>query len=140
MAVTPSELLALAIKRHRSPWGWTVHFAGLAVLILALPTHSGLVLSAAIILLGAGFFRWPEPTRTDTRWHRFVHRGVEWEKNWIAAPWNRYKWLRLLFFLLIAGVTTWALWTRDIAILALLAAFAYLIRIVRENRDLGIDP
>jgi len=140
MTVTPSELFDLALARHRSPWNWTVHFAALWVLVLVLPTHSALVLSAGLILLAGGFFRWPAPERTGTRWLRFVHKAVEWEKDWIAAPWNRYKWVRFLLFLLLAGVTGWALWNRDLAVLALLAGMGFLFRIMRENKDLGIDP
>ncbi|MEF2232381.1 MAG: hypothetical protein V3571_15720 [Pseudodesulfovibrio sp.] len=140
MTVTPARLLDLALARHRSPWNWTVHCAAAVVLVLALPLHSALALSAGLVLFGAGFFRWPEPLRQGTRWLQFAHRAVEWEKDWIAAPWNRYKWSRFLGFLLVAGVAAWALWTREPATLALLGGFAYLARVVRENRDGGIDP
>jgi len=140
MAVTPSEIAALALARHRGPWNWTLHLAGLAVLCLSLLLHGPLTASAGLILLAAGFFRWPEPVRPQTRWLRFVHAAVEWEKDWVAAPWNRHKWLWFLLALLVSGYAVWALWTRELASLSLLAGFAVLWRVMRENKENGVDP
>ena len=140
MAVTPSELFDLALRRHRQPWGFTVHLAGLAGLGLTLLLHSALMLAASIVLLGVGFFRWPDPPHADNRWFKFVHRAVEWEKDWIAYPWTWRKWMWFLLFLGCALFTIWALWVQDPASLGLIAGFAYLAKVVRENREGGIDP
>ena len=37
-------------------------------------------------------------------------------------------------------VTVWALWTRELATLGILAGFAYLAKVVRENKANDIDP
>lgn len=140
MTVTPSELFDLALSRHRQPWGWTVHLAGLAGLGLAMLLHSGLTLAAAIILLGSGFFHWPDPPNQDTRWFRFVHQAVEWEKDWVAYPWTWRKWMWFLFSLGCTLYICWALWVREAASLALLAGFVVLARVIHENRENGIDP
>ncbi|WP_419785670.1 hypothetical protein [Pseudodesulfovibrio sp.] len=137
---TSSGLAALALARHRSHWNWTLHLAGLVVLALSLLLHGPLTASAGLILLGAGFFSWPEPPHTDGRWQRFVRAGIEWEKDWIAAPWNRRKWIPFLAALLIGGYILWALWVRELASLALLIGFAVLLRVRKENKENGIDP
>jgi len=140
MVVTPSSLFALALSRHRLPWNWSLHFGALVLFGLALLAHSYLLLAAACILLGAGFFELALGEPPDNRWFRFARRGVEWEKNWAAAPWNRVKWARLVFAVLLAGAVVWALWARELAALTLLAGFAVLAWVVRQNREKGIDP
>lgn len=140
MIVTPSELVGLALARHREPWNWTLHFAALWLLCPALLFHSALFLAAALILSGAGFFRLGLGAPPDNRWFRFVRRCLEWEKNWIAAPWNRHKTGRFVFALAAAVAVVWALWTREPAALALIIGFAVLARVVAENRKNGIDP
>jgi hypothetical protein len=140
MIVTPSELVALALARHREPWNWTFHFAALGLLFPTLLFHSYLFLAAALILFGAGFFRLDLDVPPDNRWFRFVHRGLEWEKNWIAAPWNRHKTGRFAFALATAVITIWALWTREPAALALIVGFTVLAFVVAENKKKGIDP
>lgn len=140
MAVTPSSLFGLAVSRHRQPWNWSLHCAGLSLFALALFTHGYLVLAASLILLGTGFFELDLGAPPENLWFRFVHRGVEWERNWSAAPWNRGKWWRLLMAVVLAGVTAWALWVRELATLMLLVGFAVLIRVRQRNRDAGIDP
>ncbi|WFS62220.1 hypothetical protein LF599_16395 [Pseudodesulfovibrio thermohalotolerans] len=140
MTVTPSSLFALAVSRHRQPWNWCLHVAALVLFCLALLAHGYLLLAVSLILLGAGFFELKLPDLPDNRWFRLARRGVEWEKNWSAAPWNRVKWTRLLFFFALAGLTVWALWVRELATLMLLIGFAVLVRVMRENRKSGIDP
>ncbi|QGY42007.1 hypothetical protein GM415_07405 [Pseudodesulfovibrio cashew] len=140
MTATPSEIFDLAVKRHRLPWNWTLHTAALAGFALTLLAHSPLLFAASLIVAGAGFFEPDLPTPPDNRWFRLAARAVEWEKNWAAAPWNRHKVLRFAFVLLVALVAAWALWTRDPVVLALLAAFAYLVYVVRDNMAGGIDP
>lgn len=140
MVATPSDILSLALKRHRLVWNWTAHFAALCFLSLALLLHSYLLFAVSTALFGAGFFEMGLPEMADCRWRRYVARMVEWEKNWVAAPWNWPKWWRLLFVLALASVTVWALWTQNPPVLAMLAAFAYLARVVKENREAGIDP
>lgn len=140
MAVTPSELFDLALSRHRQPWNWTLHLAGLCGLGLTLLLHSPLLLAASLIMFGAGFFQWPEPPGLDSRWFRFTRQAVEWEKNWIAYPWSVHKWAWFLLTLFTVFVTVWALWTRELATLGILAGFAYLAKVVRENKANDIDP
>lgn len=140
MTITPSEIFSLALKRHRAPWNWTLHFAALFGFGLTLLLHSYLVFAVTMIVFGTGFFELGLPKAPDNRWFGFVTRGVEWEKNWVAAPWGWYKIRRFIYVLLIGLLTIWALWTRDAAVLALLIGFAFLIRIMRENMDVGIDP
>jgi hypothetical protein len=140
MAVTPSSLFALAVSRHRQPWNWSLHFAALVLFCLALFWHSYLMLAASLILLGVGFFELGLDGPSDNRWFRFAHGGVEWEKNWSAAPWNWVKWSRLAFAVLAAGFAAWALWGRVLEALMLLAGFAVLGWVVRLNRENGIDP
>jgi hypothetical protein len=140
MVVTPSSLFALAVSRHRQPWNWSLHCAALILFCLALLGHSYLTLAAALILLGVGFFELRLEEPPDNRWFRFERLGVAWEKNWGAAPWNRVKWLRLLLALSLIGFAAWALWVRELAGLMLLAGFAVLAAVVRQNRENGIDP
>jgi hypothetical protein len=139
MVVTPSSLFALAVSRHRQPWNWSLHLAALILFGLALFAHGYLLLAASLILLGAGFFDLRLDGPPDNRWFRLVRSGVEWEKNWSAAPWNRVKWSRLLFAVLAAGLCVWALWARELAAVMLLAGFAVLAWVVRQNRENGID-
>nr|WP_319583089.1 hypothetical protein [uncultured Pseudodesulfovibrio sp.] len=101
-------------------------------------SHGYLMLAASLILLGVGFFELKLDEPPDNRWFRFVRRAIDWEKNWGAAPWNRVKWTRLLFALLVAGFTVWALWVRELAGLMLVAGFAVLAWVVRQNRENGI--
>ncbi|MUM77686.1 hypothetical protein GKC30_08575 [Pseudodesulfovibrio sp. F-1] len=140
MTVTPSELFALALSRHRQPWNFTVQLAALALFGLALLLHSFLVFAAGLILFGFGFFELPLPEMSDGRWRRVVQASVEWEKNWSVLPWTFAKWAGLCFVLLACCLLVWALWTRDLAVLALFVAFGYLARVVAENRAGGIDP
>lgn len=140
MVVTPAELAELALKRHREPWNWTIQFAALPLACLTFLTHSYLLAATTLILISAGFLHLKMDEAPDNRWFRFVHAAVEWEKNWIAAPWNWYKGLRFLFFLLVSALTIWALWTHELATLGLLLGFAVLVRVVRENKQDGIEP
>lgn len=140
MVVTPSELAALALARHQEPWNWTFQAAGLCLLCPALFFHSFLFLAAALIFLGAGFFRLQLGPPPDNRWFRLVHNALEWEKNWLAAPWNRYKIIRFAFVIGTSIALTLALWTREAAALALLLGFAVLARVAVENKQNGIDP
>lgn len=140
MTVTPSDIFRLALERHRMPWNWTLHAAAIFGFGLTLLLHSPLMLSASLILLGTGFFDIKMPEMPDGRWRRLVLSAVEWEKNWVAAPWNRYKWWRFLFVLAVSLMIIWALWTRDLAAIGLLVGFGYLIRVMRENIEGGVDP
>jgi hypothetical protein len=140
MGVTPSSLFALAVIRHRQPWNWSLHCAALVLFCLTLLAHSYLMLAASLILLGVGFFELKLDEPPDNRWFKFARRGVEWEKDWSAAPWNRVKRARLVFALLAAGFAVWALWVRELAGLMLVAGFAVLAWVVRQNRENGIDP
>lgn len=140
MVATPSDIRDLALARHQQVWNWTAHFAALCFLGLTLLLHSYLLLAVTMALFGAGFFEMGLPPMKQCRWRRYVLRMVEWEKNWIAAPWNRVKWLRFLFVAAVAAVTVWALWTQSPPVLAVLAGFGYLARVVKENREAGIDP
>ncbi|MEZ7196143.1 hypothetical protein [Pseudodesulfovibrio karagichevae] len=128
------------MSRHRQPWNWSLHLAALVLFGLALFTHGYLLLAASLILLGAGFFELGLDGPPDNRWFRFVRGGVEWEKNWSAAPWNRVKWSRLAIVVLVGGLSVWALWTQELAAVMLLAGFAVLAWVVRQNRENGIDP
>lgn len=140
MPISPSELSALAQARRREPWNWTSQFVALAFLCPTLFFHSSLALAATLIFFGVGFFRLELPAPPDNRWFRFVHRAIEWEKNWLAAPWSWYKSWRFGFVLLAATAVARALWTRDLAMLALIAGFGVLARVARENKKNGIDP
>lgn len=140
MAVTPSEILALAFERHRLPWNWTLHFAGLAGLALTLLLHSYLMFAATLIVMGAGFFELNLPPMKNGPWHRFVVAGVDWERNWLAAPWNWRKTWRFAVFLLVAAIIIVSLWAQEPVAVALIIAFAYLAKVVRENIEGGIDP
>lgn len=140
MAVTPSEIFALALERHRQPWNWTLHFAALVGFLLTLVLHSYLMFAATVIVFGAGFFDLHMPLMQEGRWQRFMHDGVEWEKNWIAAPWNWRKTWRLLVVLGMIYTTIWAFWTREPVAISLIIAFIYLAKVVRENIEGGIDP
>jgi len=139
MIVTPSSLFALAVSRHRQPWNWSLHFAAVVLSGLTLFSHSYLMLAASLILLGVGFFELGLDRPTESRWFRFVSRSVEWEKDWAAVPWNRVKCSRLAFAVLVAGFTVWALWVRELAALMLLAGFAVLAWVARQNRESGND-
>lgn len=139
MLPSPKHIFSLALERHRQPWNWTFQFASLWLFGLALLFHSYLTLAASFILLGTGFFHIHVPV-PDNRWFAFVVRSVEWEKNWIGAPWNWYKLWRLIASLLIGGITVWALWTRALAALMLIIALAYLWQVMIENKDAGIEP
>lgn len=138
--MTPSEIFALALKRHRKPWNWTLHFVGLIGFGLTLLLHSYLMFATSLILFGAGSFDLQLPVTSDNRWLRFVAKAIEWEKDWVAAPWNWYKTRRFLFVLAVVFVSIWALWTRDGVVLCLLVAFAYLLKVMKENIAGGIDP
>jgi len=140
MPVTPSEILTLAIQRHRQPWNWTLHFCGLAGFALSLMLHSYLLFAASLIIFGAGFFELGLPPVKENRWLRFVHEAVEWEKNWIAAPWNWQKIWRFGVFLMFAVLFIWACWEQEPVAIALFSGFAYLAKVVRENKEGGIDP
>ncbi|MFH1912945.1 MAG: hypothetical protein ABIK45_01545 [Pseudomonadota bacterium] len=140
MIVTPSQLFALALSRHRQPWNFTVQLAALACFGLALLLHSFLLFATGLILLGFGFYELALPEMPEGRWRRLVRAVVEWEKNWSVLPWTFGKLARFGFVLLLICVLIWALWTRDLAVLALFVAFAYLARVVAENRAGGIDP
>lgn len=139
MVVTPSEILALALERHRRPWNWTLHCIGLLGLAVTMLLHSYLMLATSLILLGAGFFDFDLPEPRRNRWFAWVREAVEWEKDWVAYPWTFRKTWRFFFAILVAGITIWALWTREASVIGLLIGFAYLTRVVRENRDSGID-
>ncbi|WP_238528154.1 hypothetical protein [Pseudodesulfovibrio mercurii] len=128
------------MSRHRQPWNWSLHAAALVLFGLALFAHGYLLLAASLILLGAGFFELDLPAPPENWWFGLARRGVEWEKNWSAAPWNRVKWSRLLGALLLAGVLVWGLWVRELAALGLLFGFAVLVWVMRRNREDGIDP
>lgn len=140
MVTTPSDIRKLAIRRHQSTWNWTLHFAAVIGFCLTLLFNSYILLACSVILFGAGFFHLNLPVLKQTFWTRFVARAVEWEKNWIAAPWNFYKIWRFTVVLLLAAVIIWALWTSDAVVLALFAGFGFLIYVVRDNIAGGIKP
>jgi hypothetical protein len=140
MTVTPNQILTLALRRHRIPWNWTFHFVSLGAFALTLLFHSYLMFAATTILFGAGFFDLQLPPMRDNRWHHFAHAGIEWEKNWIASPWNWSKVWRFLFVLTIACVTIWALWTQDAAVLALLTGYAVLMRSCAKILQAALIP
>ncbi|MCJ2165860.1 MULTISPECIES: hypothetical protein [unclassified Pseudodesulfovibrio] len=139
MAVTPSELFDLALVRHRQPWNWSLHCASMVLFCLTLLAHSYLLLASSMILFGTGFFSLNLGDPPQNRWFGFVAACVEWEKNWVAAPWNWVKWSRLLFVVCLAGAIAWVLWTRELAGIGLLVGFAALVRVVKENKDNGVD-
>lgn len=140
MIVTPSSLFELAVRRHRQPWNWSLHFAALVLFGCALFGRSYLALAAATVLFAAGFFELNLGEPPEGRWFRWVRRCVERERNWAAAPWNLAKWWRLAVFLPVCGALAWALWVRELAALMLFVCFAVLLRVRRENRENGIDP
>jgi len=140
MEVTPSQLFSLALKRHRIPWNWTVHFIGLIGFSLSLMLHSYLMFATSFIVLGAGFFELGLPQMRQGRWQRFVHDSVEWEKNWVAAPWNWRKIWRFIFVLTMIFLSLWSLIAQEPVAISLLLAFIYLLTIVRKNKEGGIDP
>ena len=140
MVVTPSELLSLALARHREPWNWTLQSAALACLCPALYFHSPLFLSATLVLFGVGFLRLEMGQPPANRWFRFVDRALVWERNWLAAPWNWPKTWRFCFVILAITAVGWALWASDLAALALAAGFGVLARVAAENKENGIDP
>ncbi len=140
MAVTPSDILDLALARHRRPWNVTAHFVALACLALALLLHSFLLFATSLIFLGAGFFELSLPAMPEGRWLRFVRGMIEWEKNWSVLPWTPGKWARTGLVVILASVLVWALWTVDLVVLALFGGFGYLVRVVVDNRAGGIDP
>ncbi|WP_319541697.1 hypothetical protein [uncultured Pseudodesulfovibrio sp.] len=140
MNVTPADLAKLALERHRLPWNWSLQFAALILFCLTLLFHSPLFLTATIILCATGFLSLNMDEPPDNRWFRFVKAGIEWEKDWIAAPWNWAKWTKFIFIFIITIVFLWALWTREAATLGLILGFAVLIRVVVENMKNGIEP
>ncbi len=140
MAVTPADLYSLALERHRQPWNWSLQFAALWLSGLTLLFHSYLLLATALIFSGTGFFRLSLPDPPENRWFAYVDRCVEWEKNWLAAPWNFYKWGRFLFVLALGSALIWSLWTRELAALGLVMGFVCLMRVRGANRTDGIDP
>lgn len=140
MPVTPSEIFDLALERHRRPWNFTVQSVAVLCFGLTLLLHSFLLFATSLILFGAGFLDLALPDMPRGRWRAFVHAFVEWERNWSALPWSFGKCARLGFVLLFGCLLVWALWTRDLAVLALFAGFGYLARVVGENREGGIDP
>lgn len=140
MVATPSDIRKLAIERHQSTWNWTMHFAAVIGFGLTLLFHSYILLACSTVLFGAGFFKPGLPVLRETRWTRFVARAVEWEKNWIAAPWNSYKIWRFTVVLLLATIAIWALWTGDAVVLALFVGFGFLVHVVRDNMAGGIKP
>lgn len=140
MVISPAELLALALARHQTPWNWTLHCVALFGFMLTLLFHSYLMLAVTLILFGAGFFDLGLPDSPDNRWLVFVRRRVEWEKDWIAYPWSFRKVSRFFFVLLLGCVLIWALWTGEPAALALFVGFAFLIKVLAENKAGGIDP
>ena len=140
MIITPAELFTLALKRHQQPWNWSLQFSALWLFGLTLLFHSYLLLAVTFIIVGTGFFQLNLPKNLENRWFSFVEEGIEWEKNWIAAPWNFYKWKRFLFVLFVAGVLVWALWSREYASLLLITGFAYLVKVMVENKSAGIEP
>ena len=138
--MTPSDLLRLALERHRRPWNWTLQFAGLVCFALALLFHSYLWLAVSLILAGAGFFELRLPEPGDSAWFRFVRGRVEWEKNWAAFPWTWRKGWRFGAVVLLSMAAMWAMWTRDLAVLTLMVAMGALVAVARKNREQGIDP
>lgn len=140
MTLTPKGLYQLAVTRHQQPWNWTFHFTALLCFALSLLTHSYLLFAACVILFGTGFFELSLSYFPRHRWWDFVYSGTEWEKNWIAAPWNARKWLRTAFVLLIVFWLIWSLWTREIISISLLIGFAVLLKISHDNKASGIDP
>ncbi len=139
MVVTPSALFSLALERHRSPWNWTLHCVAFVSFALTLLFHSALLFAASLILFGVGFLDLNMPKPPENRWFSYVHRAVEWEKNWVAYPWTFWKTWRFCFTLLVAAIVIWAFWAREPIALGLLVGFGYLIKVVRENRSSGID-
>ncbi|NDV19628.1 hypothetical protein GO013_09375 [Pseudodesulfovibrio sp. JC047] len=140
MTITPSDLFQLATQRHRQPWNWSLHFTALISCCLAVLFHSPFFLTATIILGAVGFLELRMKTTPNTRWFRFVHAGIEWEKDWFATPWNTGKWTRFLLVFCIAIFFLWALWSRELAALALIIGFGALIRVMVENYKNGIKP
>lgn len=140
MITTPSDLRKLALKRHRTTWNWTMHFAAIITFCLTLLLHSFILLACSLILLGTGFFKLNLPALKDNRWTRFVDHAVEWEKDWYAAPWNYHKTWRFVMALLLIALAAWALWTRDAVVLALFVGFGFLVYVVRDNKAGGIKP
>lgn len=140
MTITPAHLFELAIERHRQPWNWTSQFTALGLFCLTLLLHSYLLLAATLIFFGAGFFRMQLPEPPNNRWFRFVTAAVEWEKDWIAAPWNWDKSWRFGLALIMTIAAIWAFWKQEPAAIALLICFAFLARVVFENKNAGIDP
>jgi glucan phosphoethanolaminetransferase (alkaline phosphatase superfamily) len=139
MTVTPAELFALALERHQQHWNWSFQFVAALVFGLVLLFHSYLLLAVSLVLFGVGFFQLNLPPFEKKWWISFVKKGVEWEKNWIAAPWNLIKWRRFLFVLVATCVLVWALWIREYAALGLILGFAYLVKVKAENKAAGID-
>ncbi|MGL1863298.1 MAG: hypothetical protein OCC46_12305 [Pseudodesulfovibrio sp.] len=139
MFTTPTEIIKLALKRHREPWNWTLQCAALVGLGATMLTQSYLMLAFTLILFGVGFFALNMPEMQDNPWLRFVKRMVEWEKNWIAYPWTFHKCWRLAVTVLVACVVIWAFWTREAAVIGLLIGFVYLIKVVRSNKENEID-
>lgn len=140
MPVTPSELLRLAMKRHRMEWNWSVHFAAMVNFGLALLLHSWLLTATTLILLAAGCFDFGLGPLPEGRWQRLVHRGLEWERNWSVAEWDFGKSARFAIFLVALVTSVWALWTRDLAMLGLLFGFGFLYWVMLDNLSGGIDP
>lgn len=140
MATTPAEVFALALARHRLLWNWTAHFAALCLFAFTLLFHSYVLLAVTLALFGAGFYELGLPEMKDGRWRQFVLRMIEWEKNWIAAPWIWGKWWRFLFICSVVLVVVWALWTGNPPVIMVLISFAYLSHVVRENKKRGVDP
>jgi len=140
MFTTPTKLLELAIERHRKPWNWTIQFAGVSLLCLTLLAHSYLLLAASLILLGTGFLDLNMDDPPDNRWFKFVTAGVEWEKNWVALPWNFAKIFKFTLVMIILGALIWVLVVRELAAIGLFIGFVYLARVVIENKESGVEP
>ncbi|WP_243544254.1 hypothetical protein [Pseudodesulfovibrio tunisiensis] len=140
MMVSPRQLLHLAATRRREPWNWTAQFCGIITFSLGLFLHSYVLSALALALIAAGFLRMELPPMSDSRWHRFVLRCINHEKNWLAFPMSFRKGLDIFLVAVLVPLFIHALWTRDLAILAAYLAAAVLLHIRKENRDAGIDP
>jgi hypothetical protein len=135
---TPRQLLNKALANRRNPWNWLLHLLGLVFFLLALLFHSSTLFGLAIGLGGIGLLNLHLPAGADNAFTKLAQAGLELEDSFRAMPRGWRKWLILSGLLVGAFFSVWALWTRAVLALCLLAGFGILARVAALNRANGI--
>lgn len=132
-----------AISRHCAPWNWSLHVSGLAILAVGLWNHSPALLFLSAAALAGGFFKIPLPPMKNcglSGFEDWTAGIIKSEKNWLESPMSWKKGRQATIIAIAIVLSVWALWSREMAALALLAGFAVLATVLMENKKKGIDP